>query len=57
MTYKIECFKGIYILTKHSEDGKITCVTMSRDKEMIHNIKMGLEDGRITETSNQACVF
>jgi hypothetical protein len=57
MTYKIECFKGIYILTKHSEDGKITCVTMSRDKEMIHNMKMGLEDGRITETSNQACVF
>ena len=57
MTYKIECFKGVYILTKHSEDGKITCVTMSRDKEMIHNMKMGLEDGRITETSNQACVF
>ena len=57
MTYKIECFKGIYILTKHTEDGKISCVTMSRDKEMIHNIKMGLEDGRITETSNQACVF
>lgn len=57
MTYKIECFKGIYILTKHSEDGKITCVTMSRDKNMIHNMKMGLEDGRITETSDQVCVF
>ena len=57
MTYKIECFKGIYILTKHSEDGKITCVTMSRDKEMIHNMKMRLEDGRSTETSNQECIF
>jgi hypothetical protein len=57
MTYKIECFKGIYILTRHSEDGKITCVTMSRDKEMIHNIKMELENGRSTEASYQACVF
>ncbi len=57
MTYKIECFKGIYILTKHSEDGKITCVTMSRDKEMIHNMKMGLENGRSAETSDQVCVF
>lgn len=57
MTYKIECFKGIYILTKHTEDGKISCVTMSRDKEMIHNIKMGLENGRSTEASYQVCVF
>ena len=57
MTYKIECFKGIYILTQHTEDGKISCVTMSRDKEMIHNIKMELENGRSTEASYQACVF
>ena len=57
MTYKIECFKGMYILTRHSEDGKITCVTMSRDKEMIHNIKMELENGRSTEASYQAWVF
>ena len=57
MTYKIECFKGIYILTRHTEDGKITCVTMSRDKEMIHNMKMGLEDGRSTEASYQVRVF
>ena len=57
MTYKIKCFKGIYILTKHTVDGKESCVTMNRDKETIHNIKTELENGRITEARYQVCVF
>ena len=42
--YKIESFKGIYILTKTLPCGKIACVKMSYDKNLIYNMKMRLEN-------------
>jgi len=43
LIYKIESFKGIYILTKTLPCGKIACVKMSYDKNLIYNMKMRLE--------------
>ena len=44
VTYKIESFKGIYILTKRMPRGKIACVKMSYDKNLVYNMKMRLEN-------------
>ena len=50
--YKIESFKGIYILTKTLPCGKIACVKMSYDKNLIYNMKMRLENDRTRERSD-----
>lgn len=50
--YKIESFKGIYILTKKMSCGKIACVKMSYDKNLIYNMKMRLENERASQGSD-----
>lgn len=52
VSYKIESFKGIYILTREMPCGKIACVKMSYDKNLIYNMKMRLENDKSPERSD-----